>query len=184
MPIQNSEQKMKRLEFPPDAPWLQKKGERDGAYAQFMCFLGLNPVDRNLLNASNKYRAQHGHKSTLKPSGPFYKWSARNKWTERAEAYDKWIAEMASAKDAEEKIDRMASIKDNMAELVDELLKELLEAHKTGNPVKINEKQANGIAAYLFGKGGAFAALAAGHKAVVGEKHELTHKGSIVDWKI
>ena len=71
-------------------PWDRQEGESAAAYLAFQAYLGLGP--KRSLDAAYRGRYQKSNKKVTneRASGTWRKWSAENKWADRAAAWDAW----------------------------------------------------------------------------------------------
>jgi len=92
---------------PPGTPstdgklWERFDGESEKQFAAFRSYRDLSPIDRSILEA---YRRHTGKLEALIASSWFYELSTRNRWKERAAAFDNYLDRIAWEAESDERI--------------------------------------------------------------------------------
>lgn len=70
-------------------PWERIEGETAKAFGAFCTYLKMRPEERSVLASYRLYRGLERNDKTVNHYAPFfYNWSVKNKWSDRAKAYD------------------------------------------------------------------------------------------------
>lgn len=126
-------------------PWDRQPHETAKAHAAFIVYRELPPDERTVVKAHNLIRAKEGLEPT-RSHGPYYKWSSKHRWEDRAAAYDAYMAaktrarlERRKLKVAEEHADQMEDAIEVFATPVKKLADRLRAQSKNGDMTFIDK---------------------------------------------
>lgn len=172
-------------------PWDQLENEPHSAYAEFLIYRDLGKgrsIDRAYQGfLDGQYEAKGpAAKGVARASRAWNEHSSLYDWPERAAKWDVHILQESGKRRAERKIERLASIEEDTIELIDMVVKDNLALYKDGPKGVANLQDKLVAHQLLHGAGGSGQFILKAHKALYGEKREISGELKLTPgkWKI